>query len=58
MMAMTGALNADMPLSLSQKKFKTFCTKMLKISDKDSSLFMVHVFSGPKWAADHETAVS
>lgn len=57
MMVMTGALIADMPLSLSQK-VKTFCKKTLRISDIDSGLFMVCVFSELKWATDHETAVS
>lgn len=56
MMVMTGSLNAD-ALSLSLK-IKTLGTKMLRISETDSDLFVVYVFSELKWATDHETAVS
>lgn len=54
MMVMTGAL----ALPILPLEIKTFCTKLLRISDTDSDRFVVYVFSELKWATDHETAVS
>lgn len=54
MMVMTGAL----ALLILPLEIKTFCTKLLRISDTDSDRFVVYVFSELKWATDHETAVS